>query len=54
MVQPRLQTKPPFFYSHLAAEHTGEHVQYIAEIQRFFGGVVVQRGFGVGFQGKNP
>ena len=54
MIQPRLHAKPPFLNSHLAAEHTGEHVQHIAEIQRFLGGVVVQRGFGVGFQREEP
>ena len=54
MIQSRLQAKPPFLHSYLAADHTGEHVQHIAEIQRFLGGVVVQRGFGAGLQGEEP
>ena len=50
MVQPRLYAKATFLNSHLAAEHTREHVQHIAQVQRFFGAVVFQSGFGVGFQ----
>ena len=44
----RLYARAFFPNSYFAAEHAGEHVQYIAEIQRFFSG------FGVGSQGKEP
>ena len=48
MLHPRLYARAFFPNSYFAAEHAGEHVQYIAEIQRFFSG------FGVGSQGKEP
>ena len=54
MVQPRLYPEATFLNGHLAADHTGEHVQHIAEIQRFPGAVVVQGGFRVGLEGKEP
>ena len=44
MLHPRLYARAFFPHSYFA----GEHVQYIAEIQRFFSG------FGVGSQGKEP